>query len=64
LSFESGPFSGRTDLPRLGKETLMIRRVLQGADSHYGLLTVHGKRLEFKAFDYKGRLFDSFDLTK
>ncbi|HEY2786563.1 MAG TPA: LamG-like jellyroll fold domain-containing protein [Fimbriiglobus sp.] len=33
-------------------------------DYHYCVLTVHGKRLEFKAFDHKGRLFDSFELSK
>ena len=33
-------------------------------DYHYCLLSVHGGRLEFKAFDHKGQLFDSFDLTK
>jgi hypothetical protein len=33
-------------------------------DYHYCLLTIHGKRLEFKAFDYKGQLFDSFELSK
>jgi hypothetical protein len=33
-------------------------------DYHYCILNVHEKRLEFKAFDYKGQLFDSFELAK
>jgi hypothetical protein len=33
-------------------------------DYHYCLLSVNGGRLEFKAFDHKGQLFDSFELTK
>jgi len=33
-------------------------------DYHYCLVSIHGNRLEFKAFDHKGQLFDSFELTK
>jgi hypothetical protein len=33
-------------------------------DYHYCLLNIHGGRLEFKAFDHKGQLFDSFELSK
>lgn len=33
-------------------------------DYHYCLVSIHGNRLEFKAFDHNGQLFDSFELTK
>lgn len=31
---------------------------------HYGFASVHGRTMQFKAYDLDGRLFDTFELTK
>lgn len=33
-------------------------------DYHYCLVSIHTNRLEFKAFDHNGQLFDSFEINK